>query len=109
MGFRTVALSSSDSKRDLSLKLGAKEYLDGSKVDQAAELTKLGGADVIFATAPNASAINNLVGGLAPGGTILVSAIAQEPLSVPTTSIIPKRAKIQGRCVFKSAYTLSRY
>ena len=47
MGYRTVALSSSGSKKDLAMKLGAHDYLDGSKVDQAAELQKLGGAKVI--------------------------------------------------------------
>lgn len=41
MGFRVVALSSSDSKREMAKKLGAHEYLDGSKVDQAEELQKV--------------------------------------------------------------------
>ena len=33
--------------------LGAHDYFDGSKVDTAAELQKLGGAALIVVTAPN--------------------------------------------------------
>jgi D-arabinose 1-dehydrogenase-like Zn-dependent alcohol dehydrogenase len=45
-GCHVVALSSSDSKKDLAKELGAQTYLDGSKVNQAEELAKLGGAKV---------------------------------------------------------------
>lgn len=48
MGYRVVALSSGEGKRDLAMKLGAHDYLDGSAVDQAAELQKMGGAKVIL-------------------------------------------------------------
>lgn len=56
-GFKTVALSSSDLKRDLAKELGAHVYVDGSKEDQAEALTKLGGANLIMCTAPNAEII----------------------------------------------------
>jgi hypothetical protein len=46
MGYRTVALSSSASKESLAAELGAHDYIDGSKVDQADTLQKLGGAKV---------------------------------------------------------------
>ncbi|KAJ3307725.1 hypothetical protein HDU93_005939 [Gonapodya sp. JEL0774] len=45
-GFRTVAISSSDAKRELALKLGAQEYINSSKQDAVAELKNLGGAKV---------------------------------------------------------------
>jgi propanol-preferring alcohol dehydrogenase len=56
-GWKTVALSSSDSKKDLAKELGADVYVDGSKEDQAEALTKLGGADLIVCTAPSAEII----------------------------------------------------
>jgi D-arabinose 1-dehydrogenase-like Zn-dependent alcohol dehydrogenase len=74
MGYRVVALSSSDSKRELATKLGAHDYLDSSKVDQAEELTKMGGAKVIMCTAPNSDIIAQLLPGLAANGTILLIA-----------------------------------
>lgn len=43
MGYRVVALSSSDAKRDFAHKLGAHDYIDGSKEDQGAALAKMGG------------------------------------------------------------------
>ena len=78
MGYRTVALSSSASKKDLAEKLGAHYYLDGSKVNQAEELAKLGGAKVIVCTAPNPEIVSTLVGGLAPYGTLLLLAGATD-------------------------------
>lgn len=48
MGFEVVALSQSDSKRELATKLGAQHYVDGSKESQAEALAKMGGAKVRF-------------------------------------------------------------
>lgn len=78
MGFRTIALSSSDSKRKLASELGAQEYIDGSKVDQAEALAKLGGAKVVVCTAPSSKAIQALIPGLAVGGQLLILALAPE-------------------------------
>lgn len=77
MGFRVVALSSGSAKREDSLSLGAFKYLDGSQVDQAAELQKLGGAKVIMLCAPN-SDVGDLLKGIAYDGTLLVLAAGQE-------------------------------
>jgi D-arabinose 1-dehydrogenase-like Zn-dependent alcohol dehydrogenase len=78
MGFRTVALSSSDSKRQLAAELGASEYIDGSKVNQAEALAKLGGAKLIVCTAPSSEVIQGLLPGLAIGGQLLILALTEE-------------------------------
>ncbi|KAI9888504.1 MAG: hypothetical protein M1814_006866 [Vezdaea aestivalis] len=75
MGFRTVALSSSDSKRDFASKLGAHDYIDGSKEDTAAKLKEMGGAAMIVCTAPNPKGIEPLIAGLESRGKLLVVAI----------------------------------
>lgn len=75
MGYRTIALSSSDSKRQLAAELGAQEYIDGSKVNQAEALAQLGGAKVIMCTAPSPEVIEGLLPGLAVGGQLLVLAL----------------------------------
>ena len=74
MGYKTVALSSSASKKDLAEKLGAHVYLDGAKVDQAEELMKMGGAKVIACTAPNGPIVQKLLNGLAVHGTLAMLA-----------------------------------
>jgi D-arabinose 1-dehydrogenase-like Zn-dependent alcohol dehydrogenase len=61
MGFKTVALGRGKDKEPLAKKLGAHHYIDSGTGDVAAELQKLGGANVILATAPNAQAISALV------------------------------------------------
>ena len=78
MGFRTIALSSSDAKKDLVLQLGAHEFIDESKQDAVAELQKFGGADVIVATVPNTAAVLKLIPGLAYGGKLLVLGLPEE-------------------------------
>lgn len=74
MGYRTVALSSSGGKEQLAKELGAHIYLDSSKVDQAEELQKLGGAKVIICTAPSEKIIPGLLNGLRTEGTLLILA-----------------------------------
>lgn len=74
MGYRTVALSSSDKKKDFAHKLGANDYIDGSKEDQGEALQKLGGAALIVVTAPNPKIIPSLLSGLAPLGKLLILA-----------------------------------
>ena len=74
MGYRTVALSSSDSKRDFATQLGATDYVDGSKGDTAEALKKMGGADLVVVTAPNPEIIGGLLNGCGPRGKVLVLA-----------------------------------
>lgn len=64
MGYRTVALSSSSAKKDFATELGAHDYVDGSKENQAEALQKMGGAKVIMCTAPSAEIIPGLLNGL---------------------------------------------
>ena len=68
MGFRTVAIGGGPDKEHLATKLGAHVYIDAKAEDAAAALQKLGGADVILATAPSGAAIGSLLPGLAVRG-----------------------------------------
>ncbi|KAI5475316.1 GroES-like protein [Pseudohyphozyma bogoriensis] len=70
MGFKTVALSNSGAKAALAKELGAHEYIDGSKVDQAEALQKMGGAKVVLGLAPSGKAMEALIPGLAPNGQL---------------------------------------
>lgn len=96
MGFKTVAINRGNDKEPLARKLGANHYIDATATDVIAELQKLGGANVILATAPNAQAISALVDGLAPGGKLLVPAAPAEPLTISMFSLITKRSSVAG-------------
>lgn len=71
-GYRVVALSRDSKKEEFARKLGAHEYIDASKVDQAEALQKLGGASLIVSTAPSAEIINPLIKGLGVLGKLLI-------------------------------------
>ena len=96
MGFRTVAINRGKDKESLAHDLGAHHYIDASAQDAAAELQKLGGANVILATAPNAQAISALADGLGPDGKLLVPAAPHEPLSISMFSLISRRSSVAG-------------
>ena len=88
MGFRTVALSHGSKKEALARELGAHEYVDTQKVDAAEGLRRLGGADLVLATAPHSAAIASTVNGLKPRGKLLIVAAAFEPLQISALSLL---------------------
>ncbi len=91
MGFRTVALSSGADKEALARELGAHEYVDTSRVAAAEGLRRLGGADVILATAPHAAAIASTFDGLRPRGKLLLVAAPHEPLALNPLGLLSGR------------------
>jgi len=88
MGLRTVALSSGSSKEALARELGAHEYIDTSKTGASEGLQRLGGADLVLATAPNADAIASTLGGLKPRGKLLIVAAPGEPFPVSAFALL---------------------
>jgi D-arabinose 1-dehydrogenase-like Zn-dependent alcohol dehydrogenase len=96
MGFHTVAIGRGKDKEPLALKLGAVRYLDTDAVDVAKELTSLGGASVILATAPDSKAMSALIDGLGVGGQLLVVGASADPISVTPIQLIGGRRSIRG-------------
>jgi D-arabinose 1-dehydrogenase-like Zn-dependent alcohol dehydrogenase len=96
MGFRTVAIARGTDKEPLARKLGAQIYIDSQASDPAAELTKLGGANVIVATATSSDAMTAALGGLAVNGKFIVLGAAHDPMQVNGATMIGGRHAIQG-------------
>ncbi len=96
MGYRTVAIGRGQDKEPLARKLGAVRYLDTDVVKVAEELTKMGGASVILATAPDSKAMSALIDGLGVGGKLLVVGASADPISVTPIQLIGQRRSIQG-------------
>ena len=88
MGFRTVAISRGADKEALARQLGAHDYVDTKQTSAAEGLSRLGGADLILATAPHADAIASTVGGLKPRGKLLIVAASFQPMSVDTAGLL---------------------
>jgi D-arabinose 1-dehydrogenase-like Zn-dependent alcohol dehydrogenase len=96
LGFRTVAIGRGGDKQALARKLGAHEYVDTSAGDPAQALQKMGGAQVVLATAPDSKSISALVNGLAPRGTLMVVGASFESLTVAPLQLIPGSKSIRG-------------
>jgi D-arabinose 1-dehydrogenase-like Zn-dependent alcohol dehydrogenase len=95
MGFDTVAIARGADKGPLARQLGARHYIDSESQDPAAELTKLGGARIILATAMSGKALAAAMGGLALGGKLIILGVA-EPFDVQPIQLIIARRSIAG-------------
>ncbi|KAK0248818.1 hypothetical protein LTS09_016007 [Friedmanniomyces endolithicus] len=95
MGFHTVALSRGKDKEDFARRLGANDYIDIQANDVAQELQKLGGAAMIVVTAPNPDVISPLLGGLAPGGKLLIHT-AIGPVPINTVPLVSNALSVCG-------------
>lgn len=94
-GFRTVAVNRGRDKEALARSLGAHAYIDSDAGDVAEALQKLGGAKAIIATVTNADAMQAIVGGLGPNGTMMViGAVGAFPVN--TLDLLGKRAAVKG-------------
>ena len=88
MGFRTIAVSRGADKEALARQLGAHEYVDTELGSAAEGLQKLGGADLVLATAPNAEAMASTLGGLKARGKLLIIAAPQSPVPLSAFSML---------------------
>lgn len=96
MGFEVAAVSRGADKEEFARQLGAHHYVDSARPDVAAELTKLGGARVLLATAPHAASISAAVPGLGIDGCLLVVGAPFEPIQVSAIDLILRNARVQG-------------
>ena len=95
-GYRVAGIGRGPENGTLAKKLGASVYIDSKNTNAAEELQKLGGAQVILATAPSAKAMSELIGGLKAGGELLTIGVSGEPLEVSLATLIMGKRRIQG-------------
>jgi D-arabinose 1-dehydrogenase-like Zn-dependent alcohol dehydrogenase len=95
-GYRVAAIGRGPENASLAKKLGASAYIDSKSTNAAAELQKLGGAQVILATAPNSKAMSQLIDGLGPNGKLMVVGASFDPIEVTPAQLIFGVHSIQG-------------
>jgi propanol-preferring alcohol dehydrogenase len=95
-GYKTVAISRGADKEALARELGANFYIDDTNGDAAAQLTKMGGAQVILATAPNAQAISALAPGLKYKGKLLIVAAPHDNVEVSPLLLLMGSRSVAG-------------
>jgi D-arabinose 1-dehydrogenase-like Zn-dependent alcohol dehydrogenase len=95
-GYEAVAIGRGSETAALAKKLGASVYIDSKLTNAAQELQKLGGAQVILATAPSSKAMSELVDGLGPNGKLIVIGATFDPIEVTPIQLISGSRTIQG-------------
>ena len=95
-GYKVAAIGRGAESAALAKKLGASVYIDNKVTNPAQELQKLGGAQVILATAPSSKAMSELVDGLGPNGKLIVIGVTTDPIEVTPVQLITGSRSIQG-------------
>jgi D-arabinose 1-dehydrogenase-like Zn-dependent alcohol dehydrogenase len=95
-GYKVAAIGRGSENAVLAKKLGASVYIDSKATNAAEALQKLGGAQVILATAPSSKAMSELIDGLGPNGKLMVVGAGSDPIEVMPIQIILASRAIQG-------------
>jgi len=95
-GYKVAAIGRGSENATLAKKLGANLYIDSRATNAAEELQKLGGAQVILATAPSSKAMSELIDGLGPNGKLMVIGADFDPIEVTPVQLISGSRTIQG-------------
>jgi D-arabinose 1-dehydrogenase-like Zn-dependent alcohol dehydrogenase len=95
-GYKVAAIGRGPENAALAKKLGASVYIDSKSTNAAEALQKLGGAQVILATAPSSKAMSELFNGLGPNGKLVVVGAAFDPIEVTPVQLITGSRTIQG-------------
>jgi D-arabinose 1-dehydrogenase-like Zn-dependent alcohol dehydrogenase len=95
-GYKVAAIGRGSENEALAKKLGASVYIDNKTTNAAEALQKLGGAQVILATAPSSKAMSEVIDGLAPNGKLMVVGASADSLSVTPIQLINGSRAIQG-------------
>ncbi|MDQ1407900.1 MAG: hypothetical protein QOG55_3529 [Acidobacteriaceae bacterium] len=95
-GYKVAAIGRGPDNGALAKKLGASVYIDNKMTNAAEALQKLGGAQVILATAPSSKAMSEVIDGLAPNGKLMVVGATADSLAVTPIQLITGGRAIQG-------------
>jgi len=96
LGYKVAAIARGPENAALATTLGASVYIDDDVTNPAEALQKLGGAQVILATAPSSKAMAQAFDGLAPNGSLMVIGADTAPIEVTPGQLINGSRRIQG-------------
>ncbi len=95
-GYKVAEIGRGSENAALAKKLGANVYIDSKSTNAAGELQKLGGAQVILATAPSSKAMSEMFDGLGPNGKLMAIGVAFDPIEVTPLQLVTGSRAIQG-------------
>jgi D-arabinose 1-dehydrogenase-like Zn-dependent alcohol dehydrogenase len=95
-GYKVAAIGRGPENASLAKKLGANVYIDSQATNAAEALQKLGGAQVVLATAPSSKVMSELIEGMGPNGKLVVVGATFDPIEVTPIQLINGSRSIQG-------------
>ena len=95
-GYKVAAIGRGSDNASLAAKLGANVYIDSQSTNAAEALQKMGGAQVILATAPSSKAMSELIDGLGSNGKLVVVGVEFAPIEVTPIQLISGSRSLQG-------------
>jgi D-arabinose 1-dehydrogenase-like Zn-dependent alcohol dehydrogenase len=95
-GYKVAAIGRGSENAALAERLGASVYIDSKATNATEALQKLGGAQVILATAPSSKAMSELINGLGPNGKLIVIGVSFDPIEVTPAQLISGKRALQG-------------
>lgn len=95
MGHETIAITSSENKRDEARRMGADEVLV-VKDHAGKELAAIGGADVVLSTSNSMKQNSQVLAGLRPEGRFVSMAVGGEKIEVDPMALLMGQIQIRG-------------
>ncbi len=95
-GYKVAAIGRGPEDATLAKKLGASVYIDSAATNAPEALKKMGGAQVILATAPSSKAMSALIDGLGTNGKLMVIGATFDPMEVAPVQLITGCRTNQG-------------
>lgn len=99
MGFRVIVLSTSADKEEFARELGAKHFIDTSRVkvvDAIKQVTGGAGVSAVVSTATTGSAMTSVIEALGVHGILLTLGAGADPISVWSGQLIHNNRTVQG-------------
>jgi D-arabinose 1-dehydrogenase-like Zn-dependent alcohol dehydrogenase len=96
MGAETIAITSTEAKRDLAGQLGAHHVLQATGRDVGKQLAALGGADVVVSTTLDFQMTRDILEGLSPLGTLALAGMASGRLPVDPRTFVMTQQRLVG-------------
>ena len=96
MGFETIAIARGADKADDARRFGAHHYIDSTAGDVGEALQRLGGAQVVLATAADSAAMGAAATGLAPEGELVIIGATVDPMPISPLGLIMGGHRVVG-------------
>jgi alcohol dehydrogenase, propanol-preferring len=99
MGAEVIAITSTESKQATAKELGADHTITACGAEAGQKLLEIGGADVVLSTTLNTDAINGVMRGLLPQGTLVLTALTTDSMPIVPLQLMVPELRVMGSVI----------